>query len=592
MIQAYHQIQENERLIDTLEQKVSERTRKLEAANKGLEALNDRVVCASKAQLQHFACMSHEIRTPLNCIIGLLSILQETELTPMQEESMRMICGSGELLVTVVNDVLDYSKLETGNVDIEKKRSSLQETLNSIVHSIDMKASAKNIALKTIYDPAVPEFVHTDGRRLQQVLFNLLGNAIKFSPNGSSVELHVKLCNASDRSEGYTYSPDNVSIPTNAEGSDALEWQCETSPTPCRKIVDEYQPPSFATGAPGCPFTRTDNGPPRPPIHGTTSLPGSPAQRKVSKQSRDCPIDQGQLFSKLGSVLDQEVTEEKALRFIVKDYGKGIERSEFEKIFKPFLQASAETERVYGGTGLGLAITAKLVHGLGGTISVDSEVGCWSSFTIDFPFRDHAADIEGISRRLSDATIFLVNDNSIDDDAVAHLTRSFEEYNTDYITFDNMEDLHQLIRGQEKFLSRDKSYVCLVHEDLYREECYALLSRMARSVLLTFGRRFEVKDTAGHYRSLQQVLPSVLMNSMTNFVASNQESDLPLPKRSYSASELCDLCNVPNRHIRVLVAEDNKIVSARRVRAGLMKPDCLNHRVMFRIEPEGAGTDA
>lgn len=129
LIQAYIQQRENKMLITTLEEKVKERTFNLELANKRLEAANQEVLRASANQLKHFACMSHEIRTPLTCIIGMSSILAETKLSPMQEESVRMIVSSGNLLVTVVNDVLDYSKLESGNVDVEVRKSNLQDLL-------------------------------------------------------------------------------------------------------------------------------------------------------------------------------------------------------------------------------------------------------------------------------------------------------------------------------------------------------------------------------------------------------------------------------------------------------------------------------
>jgi signal transduction histidine kinase len=84
--------------------------------NRDLEEANHKIESASAVQLQHFACMSHEIRTPLNCIVGLSSLLEETELNPMQQESMEMIVSSGKLLRQIVDDVLDckYGKREFG----------------------------------------------------------------------------------------------------------------------------------------------------------------------------------------------------------------------------------------------------------------------------------------------------------------------------------------------------------------------------------------------------------------------------------------------------------------------------------------------
>ena len=273
--------------VTILEQKVLERTAKLERSNKKLAKANKNVMLASARQLQTFASMSHEIRTPLNCIIGLSSLMQEDQLEPKQAESLRMINTSGELLLQVVNDVLDYSKLEAGKVAVEMGKSSLQDALNAVVRSIETNALVKNVSVETFFDCTVGEFFFTDSRRLQQILYNLLGNAIKFSSEEGVVELRLQHC---------------------------------------RRPV---QPDKDSTG-----------------------------------------------------YIMQAFGTEKVLRFVVKDYGKGIERDNFQKIFTPFGQADNSTERIYGGTGLGLAITAKLVRALGGTISVDSEVGEWTEMHV------------------------------------------------------------------------------------------------------------------------------------------------------------------------------------------------------------------
>jgi signal transduction histidine kinase len=183
--------------VSLLERMVKERTCKLEETNARLAEANRRVTRASAAQLEHFACMSHEIRTPLNCVIGLSSLLLDTGLNPMQEESMRMIVSSGDLLLTVVNDVSDYSKLESGNFEIQIQRSNLQETLQAVVHSIETKALPKQLSVRALYDPKIGEFVHMDCIRLQQIMYNLLGNAVNFSHPGGTIDLSIMLCPAS-----------------------------------------------------------------------------------------------------------------------------------------------------------------------------------------------------------------------------------------------------------------------------------------------------------------------------------------------------------------------------------------------------------
>jgi signal transduction histidine kinase/CheY-like chemotaxis protein len=192
LIHAFNQISENKYLIDTLEDSVKKRTKELELTNIELEEANRLVLQANKMQLQHFACMSHEIRTPLNCVIGMASVLQESKLTAMQSEAVGMIVSSGELLSGIINDVLDYSKYETESVNVHKQTSNLQDTITLVLNSIISKAQSTQ-SVQSFLDVKVPELIHTDTRRLQQILFNLLGNAIKFSPPDGIIRLGVEM---------------------------------------------------------------------------------------------------------------------------------------------------------------------------------------------------------------------------------------------------------------------------------------------------------------------------------------------------------------------------------------------------------------
>lgn len=112
-------------------------------------------------------------------MIGVSSLLQNTILNKIQEEYVGMIVTSGDLLLRVVNDVLDYSKLEAGRVVVDIQKCSLQTTLNAVVRSIETNASSKNLVVQSHYDPKISESIYTDSRRLQQILYNLLGS--KFS---------------------------------------------------------------------------------------------------------------------------------------------------------------------------------------------------------------------------------------------------------------------------------------------------------------------------------------------------------------------------------------------------------------------------
>jgi signal transduction histidine kinase/ActR/RegA family two-component response regulator len=185
-------------LTGRLEEEVAERTLELEVANHRLEEAHRQVTHQSEAQLEHFACMSHEIRTPLNCIVGMSSLLLGSGLSAVHEESAQMISQSGELLAAIVDDVLDYSKLESGIFDVDIQQTNLQLILATVVYSIGIRGRERNVEVRSLFDENLPNMVETDSRRLQQVLYNLLGNAIKFSKEGGTVDLKVSMCHKSD----------------------------------------------------------------------------------------------------------------------------------------------------------------------------------------------------------------------------------------------------------------------------------------------------------------------------------------------------------------------------------------------------------
>ena len=163
-----------------LEDEVAVRTRDLEEANQ-------RILNQSAAQLKNFAMMSHEIRTPLNCIIGLSSLLVDSGLDESQLDSMRMIVRSGDLLLSVVNDVLDYSRLESGNIEINLEPTDINSIARLVHRSMSTKSTSRNVQIRNHLEE-IPCLVKTDGSRLQQVLYNLLGNAVKFSREGGVVD--------------------------------------------------------------------------------------------------------------------------------------------------------------------------------------------------------------------------------------------------------------------------------------------------------------------------------------------------------------------------------------------------------------------
>jgi len=233
----------------------------------------DRAEASNRAKSQFMANMSHELRTPMNAILGFSELLREEELTIEQIDYVDTIYLSSRHLLTLINDVLDLSKIEAGKEEIALGVCSLRDMLGQLEHLMVTNAQTKGLHFELDIRPDVPEQVVTDAKHLYQCLINLVANAIKFTETGSVI-LHVGLA-------------------------------------------------------------------------------------------------------------DHEVGP--LLYFEVADTGIGIPEDRQEKVFESFEQADSSTSRKYGGTGLGLAITRELIEMMGGAVSLESQEGIGSIFTITLP---------------------------------------------------------------------------------------------------------------------------------------------------------------------------------------------------------------
>lgn len=171
--------------LEAMNEEIRASLENLEAAHRELEAAKRLAEDANVAKSQFLANMSHEIRTPMNGFLGMLQLLETTALTKEQQRFTDSANKSANSLLVLVNDILDYSRIEAGKMDLDQRSFPLKDLIQEVIALFRISSDATGLSLESIVEKSIPDVLAGDPFRFKHILSNLVGNAIKFTKNGS-----------------------------------------------------------------------------------------------------------------------------------------------------------------------------------------------------------------------------------------------------------------------------------------------------------------------------------------------------------------------------------------------------------------------
>src|SRR5216117_2222424 len=203
------------------------------AAEQAIRAARDLAERVARARSAFLANMSHEIRTPMNAVLGFVELVLDTELQAEQRRALELVRSSSEALLTILNDILDYSKIEAEHLELESIPFDLPKVVHATATLLAVRAREKHLELTVDVPPEVPQMVRGDPTRVRQVLMNLIGNAIKFTEEGEvDVSAVVIQCGAADASVHFRVRDTGIGIPPEQLGTIFQEFtQADASMT-------------------------------------------------------------------------------------------------------------------------------------------------------------------------------------------------------------------------------------------------------------------------------------------------------------------------------------------------------------------------